>query len=382
MKQIVNAKIVTSSGIVENKVLVFGEKIEGIEDTPRADIETIDAQGNLVIPGLIEMHMHGYYGRECTDDDDSIEAIAKMIFKNGVTAFLPTMHTSPYEVFDMSFDRARDLKKRQKTDTELGSSSAQVLGVHAEGPFFCIEKKGAQNPEYIVDPDFDFVKKHADIIKIIAIAPEKDKNYEVIKRIANETDIVVSAGHTSADYDTMVGAIKAGVTHGTHLFNAMSPISHRAPGGTGALLFSDKVSCELICDGIHVHPAWFEPVYRLKGKKLNLITDAVRPAGLPDGKYDSGGLNVTLNGAECRLADGTIAGSVLKLNHAVRNLHKMGVPLHEAVNCASLYNAQTLRVDHERGEIKAGLCADLCICTPDMEIIKVFKNGALGYSAE
>lgn len=381
MKQIINARIVTSTGIIDNKVLVFDEKIEGVEDSPRDGIETVDAKGNLVIPGLIELHMHGYYGRECTDNDDAIEAIAKMIFKNGVTSFLPTMHTSPYEVFDMSFDRARDLKKRQKEDEELGKASAEVLGVHAEGPFFSMAKKGAQDPKYIVAPDFDFVKKHSDIIKLIAIAPEEDTDFAVIKRIVSETDIVVSAGHTSADYDIMVKAIDAGVTHATHLFNAMSPISHRAPGGTGALLFSDKVSCELICDGIHVHPAWFEPVYRLKGRRLNLITDAVRPAGLPDGNYGSGGLAVTLKGPECRLADGTIAGSVLKLNHAVRNLAKMGVPLHEAVNCASLYPAETLKLENERGEIKVGLCADISICTPDMEILSVYKNGKLGYEA-
>ena len=382
MKQIINARIVTSEGIIDNKVLVFSEKIDGIEDKPRAGIETIDAGGNLVIPGLIELHMHGYYGRECTDDDDSLDSIAKGIFKNGVTAFLPTMHTSSYPTFDMSFDRARDLQKRQKEDAALGSSSAEVLGVHAEGPFLNVEKKGAQNPDYIVAPDFDFIKKHSDLIKLLTIAPEKDENFETIKKVVAETDIVVSAGHTAADYETMVGAIEAGVTHATHLFNAMSSFSHRAPGGTGALLFSDKVSCELICDGVHVNPAWFEPVYRLKGRKLNLITDAIRATGLPDGEYDSGGLAVTLRGNECRLADGTIAGSVLRLNHAVRNLAKMGVPLYEAVNCASLYPAETLKLQNERGEIKAGLVADVSICTPEMEIISVFKNGKLGYVAE
>ena len=382
MKQIINARIVTSTGIVDNKVLVFSEKIEGIEDKPREGVEVIDAKGNLVIPGLIELHMHGYYGRECTDDDDSLDFIAKGIFKNGVTAFLPTMHTSSYPTFDMSFDRARNLQKRQKEDEALGSSSAEVLGVHAEGPFLNIEKKGAQNPDYIVAPDYEFIKKHSDLIKILTVAPEKDENFETIKKVVAETDIVVSAGHTAADYETMVGAIEAGVTHATHLFNAMSSFSHRAPGGTGALLFSDKVSCELICDGVHVNPAWFEPVFRLKGRRLNLITDAVRPAGLPDGEYDSGGLAVTLKGPECRLPDGTIAGSVLRLNHAVRNLAKMGVPLHEAVNCASLYPAETLKLQNERGEIKVGLCADLSVCTPEMEIISVYKNGKLGYVAE
>lgn len=373
MKQIINANIVTSTGVEKNKVLVFSDVIEEIRSTPIDGIETVDAEGNFIIPGFIDLHIHGYGGADVMDcTEQAIETISQGILKNGVTAFLPTSMTVSYEALEKAFDCTRKVANRQKNDSEYAKKGARVLGIHAEGPFINMEKKGAQNGEYIKVPDFGFVKKHADIVKMITIAPETDENFETIKKIASETDVVISAGHTCADYDTMLKAIDAGVRHGTHLFNAMSSISHRAPGGTGALLFSDKVSCELICDGVHVHPAWFEPVFRLKGAKLNLITDCLRACGLPDGQYELGGQTFDLKGVECRLADGTIAGSVIKLNRAVFNLHKAGVPLHEAVNCASLYPAMTLGLQNERGEIKAGLLAEFSICTPELEIIRVF----------
>ena len=375
MKQILNAKIVTSNGIVEGKALVFGERIEAIDDAPRLDVESIDAEGNYVIPGLIDLHIHGYTGYDAIDGTaEAIEKMAEGILANGVTAFLPTTLTVGYDTLETAFDRTREVQKRQITDIQYAKTHATVLGMHAEGPYVSVKKKGAQNEAYIKKPDFDFVKKHSDVIKLITVAPETDEDLKTIKKIATETDIVVSAGHTDADYDTMERAIEAGITHGTHLFNAMSSFSHRAPGGTGALLFSDKVSCELICDGVHVHSAWFKPVFELKKRKLNLITDCLRACGLPDGKYELGGQIFDLKGVECRLSDGTIAGSVIKLNQSVYNLYKSGVPLHEAVNCASLYPAETLGIENERGEIKVGLIADLVICDSELNVKTVLKS--------
>ena len=189
---------------------------------------------------------------------------------NGVTAFLPTTMTVSVAELEAAFEAARKVKNRQNGEAKFGNSTATVIGVHAEGPFIAMAKKGAQNPKYIINPpDAEFVKKHSDIIKMITIAPETDDNCKAIREITSETGVIVSAGHTTADYETMQKAIDAGVTHATHLFNAMPSISHREPGGTTALLFSDKVSCELICDGIHVHKGWFEPVYRIKKNKLN-----------------------------------------------------------------------------------------------------------------
>ncbi len=374
MRQIINGKLVLPDGVVEGKVLIFDKYIREIADAPIQNAETVDAGGSYVIPGLIDLHIHGYAGHDATDGDEGgIEKIARGVLKNGVTAFLPTTMTQSYEVLEKAFDATRNLKNRQKSDGLLASESADILGVHAEGPFLCQSKKGAQNGDFIRSLDADFLIKHADIIKIVTVAPESDESFAGIKKIKAKTDTVISAGHTDADFSCVTGAIEAGITHGTHLFNAMSPLTHRAPGAAGALLFSDKVSCELICDGVHVHPSWFKPVYNLKGDKLCLITDCLRAAGLPDGEYELGGQKFTLKGIECRLSDGTIAGSVITLNKAVYNLYKSGVALHEAVSCASLNPAKTLGIENERGQIKVGCLAHLVICDDELEIISVIK---------
>ncbi len=368
-KQIINSKIITPEGVIENKILVFNEKIIGIFDSPVSDAETIDANGNYVTPGFIDLHIHGYLGADASDgDDDGLRRMSAGVFKNGVTSYLPTTMTLPYDLLEKAFDSAR----RVRADRREGE--AEILGIHAEGPFINPEKKGAMKSDYIKAPDADFVIKNKDILKMITIAPETDKELSEIPRIA-ENGVVVSMGHTSSNYDQAMAGFAAGATHATHLFNAMSSITHREPGAAGAALFSPEVSCELICDTFHVHPALFAPVWRLKGDKFNIITDCMRAGGMPDGEYDLGGQAVTVNGIKCLLPSGTIAGSVLKMNEAVRNVHDAGVPLHEAVNSASLYPAKALGLDHERGAIRVGLVSDLCLCDGELNIIKVFKNG-------
>ena len=374
MKQIINAKIVTRERVVEGKTLLFDERILGILDSPTDGVETVDAEGLYLIPGLIDLHIHGCGGAGASDGSvEAIRTMAEGVIKNGVTAFLPTTMTLSYEQLEKSFDAAREVMYKENTPAD--ENAADVLGIHAEGPFVSEKKKGAQNPEYIKKLDTDFVIKHKDVIRLITVAPETDSGFEGIKRLKAETDIVISMGHTDADYETAAASVGAGVSHATHLFNAMTPITHREPGAAGAALFSPEVSCELICDGFHIHPALFEPVYRLKGEKLNLITDSLSCAGLPDGEYVLGGLRHIKKGIQCRLTDGTIAGSVLTLNKAVRNLHKAGVPLPGAVNAASLYPAMTLGIENERGEIREGLLADFSLCDEDMNIKTVFKRG-------
>ncbi len=373
MKQIINAKIVTREKVVENKTLLFDEKILGILDSPKEGVETVDAEGLFLIPGLIDLHIHGCSGAGASDGSvESVRTMAEGVIKNGVTAFLPTTMTLSYEQLEKSFDAVREIMYKEGRVTE---NEADVLGVHAEGPFVSEKKKGAQNPKYIKKLDTDFVLKHKDVIKILTVAPETDENFDGIRRIKKETGIVLSLGHTAADYETASASVGAGISHATHLFNAMTPITHREPGAAGAALFSPDVSCELICDGFHIHPALFEPVYRLKGEKLNLITDSIACAGMPDGEYMLGGLRHIKKGIECLLDDGTIAGSVLTLNKAVRNLNKAGVPLCGAVNCASLYPAMTLGIENERGEIREGLLADFSLCDADINVISVFRRG-------
>lgn len=375
-KQITNAGIVTPEGILEGKTLLYDDRIIDITDDPlpESDAETTDAGGRLLIPGLIDLHIHGYMGADASDgSEEAVRTIASGILRNGVTAFLPTTMTVSYEMLEAAFSSIRGVMQAPRT------GEARVLGAHAEGPFININKKGAQFGEYVRKPDAEFVIRNKDVVKLITIAPETDEDFGAIKKIRKATDAVVSLGHTDADYDTIMSSIDAGVSHATHLFNAMTGITHRSPGAAGAALFSDKISCELICDTFHVHPALFLPVFRLKGRKLNLITDCLRAAGLPDGEYELGGQKFTLNGIECRLKDGTIAGSVLKLNKAVANLARAGVPLHEAVCAASLYPAMTLGLENERGAIRPGLRADFSLCDDELNISEVYISGKREY---
>ena len=368
MKQIINAKIVTPTGVIENKVLIYDKVILDIRDKKLDNIETYDACGNYLIPGLIDLHIHGYNGADASDGDPlGLKVMAKGIYKNGVTAFLPTTMTISYEQIEKAFDSIRVAKNNQEDD------EATILGVHAEGPFINPSKKGAQALEHIRKPDSDFVLKHKDIIKMVTLAPEMDEDFKEIKKIKENSDIVISIGHTGADFNTASASFDAGVTHATHLFNAMTPISHREPGVSGAALFSDKVSCELICDTFHINKALFMPVFKLKGEKFNLITDSLRATGMADGEYELGGQKFVLNGIKCLLPDGTIAGSVLKLNEAVRNVKNEGIPLYEAVNAASLYPAKAINVDKERGSIEIGKIAEFSICDEDINIIKTFR---------
>ena len=249
MLAIKNAKIVLEDRIEEGKVLLFSDKIEKITDNIPEGYEVIDAHGGYVTPGFIDLHIHGYLGKDvCDANVDSIKTIAGGIVDNGVTGFLPTTMTVDMKVIEGALDACREVRN---SGEYYGST---ILGVHAEGPFISASRKGAQDERYILKPDADFVKANADIIKIITLAPEEDKDFAEIKKMAEETDVVVSMGHTSADYKTAMESTKNGVKHATHLFNAMTPMTHRAPGVVGAALNSD-VTCELIVDTYHVDPA-------------------------------------------------------------------------------------------------------------------------------
>ena len=293
MLAIKNAKIVLEDRIEEGKVLLFSDKIEKITDNIPEGYEVIDAHGGYVTPGFIDLHIHGYLGKDvCDANVDSIKTIAGGLVENGVTGFLPTTMTVDMKVIEGALDACREVKN---SGEYYGST---ILGVHAEGPFISASKKGAQDERYILKPDADFVKANADIIKIITLAPEEDKDFAEIKKMAEETDVVVSMGHTSADYKTAMESTKNGVKHATHLFNAMTPMTHRAPGVVGAALNSD-VTCELIVDTYHVDPALYEMVYRMKGRKLCFITDCLPAGGLPEGEYTLGGAMIIFKNNLC-----------------------------------------------------------------------------------
>ncbi len=380
MKAIINSMIILPNEILNDHALIFDEKIVSIVKSSEIPnhIEKIDACGGYVAPGLIDLHIHGYLGKDvCDAKEESIRTISKGLISNGVTGYLPTTMTVDMEVIKSALNVCRELKEESKT-----WDGAEILGCHAEGPFISEAKKGAQDAKYILKPDAEFVKEYSDIIGIITLAPETDtEDFAAIKEICEKTNVVVSMGHTSADYDTAMNGVKAGVKHSTHLFNAMTPLAHRAPGVVTASLNSD-VSCELIADTFHVDKALYNILWKLKGRKLCFITDCLPAGGLPEGEYTLGGAKIIYRGIVCRLEDGTVAGSVLHLNKGVWNVYtNSNIPLNECVNCASLNPATTLGIANKKGSLEVGKDADIIIPDKEFNVLKTIKKGEIKYES-
>lgn len=379
MRYIVNGSIILKDKILENSAIGFDGKICEIIDANEVPegAEIIDAKGGFVAPGLVDVHIHGYLGEDTSDG--SAEGIRKMaygIVKNGVTSWCPTTMTVSMDEINGALDVVRSLKEESKT-----WDGAEILGVNLEGPFINPKKKGAQAEAHIKAPDADFVIKNSDIISLATMAPEMEGGCEAIKKIRENCNVRVSVGHTDATFEETLSGIDAGATHITHLFNAQTPLHHRNPGVVGAALLRD-VYTELICDTFHVHKGLFELIAKIKGDKLVLITDCTRAGGMPDGEYTLGGQKIIVNGIECLLEDGTIAGSVLKLNNAVKNVYKnTEMPLWQIVAAASLNPAKAIGVDDRKGSIEVGKDADIIIADRDFNIIKTIIGGVVKYEA-
>lgn len=378
---ITGGKIVLPESVITDKALAFDKesgKIIGVVDAVPAGAECIDAAGGYVAPGLVDLHIHGYLGEDVSDGTaEGLKKIAFGIAKNGVTSFLPTTMTVSKPEIIAALDTARALKAESTT-----WDGAEILGVHAEGPFINPGKKGAQAEENILPPDADFVLANKDIITSITIAPEMDKDHACIKRLAAESDILVSMGHTNADFDEAMSAARDGARHATHLFNAMSPLAHRNPGVVGAALAADNVSVEVIADTFHINPGLYGIIAKAKGDKMVLITDCVRAGGMPDGAYELGGQPIYLKGIECRLADGTIAGSVLRLNKAIKNvLDHTALPVNTVFNMATLNAATAIGKQDRIGSLEAGKDADIIITDENIDVIRTIKKGRTIYVA-
>ena len=381
-KAIIGGVILTPQGEVHGKALLYDEVIRGIvnlEEAQKAD-EVIDAKGLYVSPGLIDVHIHGYGGFDTSDGDaDGVRKMASLLLQNGVTSFLPTTLTIAWERLSAICEMIRGLMQESASPDFPG---AQIMGMHMEGPFVAPAYKGAQNPAYILEPDAKRILPYADVIRVLTLAPEVPGATECIRTLSEKTRIAVSIGHSGATFEQAMAARGAGATRVTHLFNAMSQLVHRAPGVVGAALVSDLYT-ELIADTFHVNRALFPLVTRAKGRKLVLVTDALRSAGMPDGVYENGGQKFVLKGIECRLEDGTIAGSVLKLNQAVKNLHDYGeVSLPEAVCAASLSAAESAGLQETKGSLEAGKDADIILMTEDCRVMQTIVRGVSKYRAE
>ncbi|MBQ5764715.1 MAG: N-acetylglucosamine-6-phosphate deacetylase [Clostridia bacterium] len=380
MKYITGGKIVLPDSVVCGKSLAYDSdsgKIVGIVDEIPSGADVIDAKGNFVAPGLVDIHIHGYLNEDASDaKPEGIKKMAYGVAKNGVTAFLPTTMTVSKDEIIAALNTVRSLKEESKS-----WDGAEIIGVHAEGPFINPSKKGAQAEENILVPDADFILENSDIITSVTLAPEMDKDHQCIKKLAAQSNVLISMGHTGANYEQAVSAVKDGVGHTTHLFNAMTPLAHRDPGVVGAALATD-VSVELICDTFHIHPGVFSIIAKQKPGKLCLITDCTRAGGMPDGEYDLGGQPIFLKGIECRLADGTIAGSVLKLNNAVKNvLDHTALPVNEVFKMATLNPANAIHQGDRIGSLEKGKDADIIITDENINVLRTIKKGRTIYEA-
>jgi len=336
--------------------------------------DTIDATGCLVIPGLVDIHIHACSGHDfCDADADGLAAMASHLARQGVTSFLGTSMALGEERL------ARIFQVGQEVILAGLPNGAQMRGIHMEGPFFAVEKKGAQAAEYIIDPDVELYQRLEQAagqqIRIVDVAPERPGALELTRYAAPHT--TVSIAHTMANYEQAISAFDAGASHVTHLFNAMPPFNHRDPGVVGAA--SDAgASVELICDGIHLHPSVVRSVFKWFGSdKVVLVSDAMRACGLADGSYDLGGQTVHVNGSRATLADGTLAGSVTDLMQCLRNAVSFGVPVEAAVRAATANPARIARIDDQVGSVEIGKKADLLVVTPELELKAVVIGGQI-----
>ena len=381
MKAIINGIILTPHEEIRGMALLFDTVFRGIVPLGHVKAEeVIDAKGRYIAPGLIDVHIHGYLGKDISDgSEEGARIMAEGVLANGVTSFLPTTMTVSWSEIEAAFDVVRRLMPQSREPEFLG---AQILGCHAEGPFINPQRKGAQSEKHIIPPRADLILPHSDVVRLITVAPEMEGGLEFIRELTSKSGITVSIGHSNADYDLAKKAIEAGASHITHLFNAQTGLNHRKPGIVGAALTS-PVFTELIADTFHVHDGLFSLLYNVKRDLLVLVTDCTRAGGLPDGEYTLGGQPIFVNGIECRLQDGTIAGSVLKLNDAARNLHCLGgVPLKDAIHAASLSAARTLGMDREKGSIEEGKDADIIFIDDECRVYAAFVRGTLKYSKE
>ncbi len=335
------------------------------------ETDVIDATGLYAIPGLIDLHFHACNGRDfCEGTLDALSDIARYEAGNGITSICPAT---------MSLDTA-SLNIICKTASEFipAVNEASLVGINLEGPFLSHEKRGAQNLNYLMLPDVSLVKQlntaSGGMIKLVSLAPELPGAMEFINALKD--DFVISAAHTMADFETAKQAFAHGIMHVTHLYNAMQPFSHRAPGLLGAAYDNKKCTVELICDNIHVAPTVVRMTFDLYGNdRIILISDTMMAAGLSDGMYTLGEQTVQVHGNLATLSDGTIAGSVTNLFSCMQNAIKMGISPESVIKCATENPAKLLGIYEKVGSITSGKTADLLLLNPDLSLHSVFLRG-------
>lgn len=365
-----NASVYTEDGIfLERDIYIEGKRFVDCEEEVTDRTET-DASGCVAIPGLTDIHFHGCMGYDfCDGTREAVDAMAAYEASVGVTNIVPATMTLSEEMLLGICKTARDYAEEGEKEDR-----ARFHGINMEGPFISSEKKGAQNGEYIHGPDiamFDRLNEASgNRVKLLAIAPEEEGAMELIEK--RHDRVVMSVAHTCADYDTTVRAFGKGASHMTHLYNAMNSYTHRAPGPIGAAADTHKVEVELICDGVHIHPASVRTTFKIFGDdRIILISDSMRATGLEDGDYTLGGQDVKVKGNLATLHDGTIAGSVTNLLDCMRTaVLRMGIPLECAVKCASVNPAKSVGIYGEHGSITPGKIADVVLLEKDGLVLR------------
>ncbi|MFQ3853310.1 N-acetylglucosamine-6-phosphate deacetylase [Staphylococcus parequorum] len=374
-----NGRIYTEAELIERGYIIV--KDDKITDIGKGDYEgaltTYDAQGQHVLPGFIDIHMHGGYGEDAMDASyEGLKHLAESLLSEGTTSFLATTMTQSDDNITKALENIIEYQKQQDV-----LKAADIVGIHLEGPFISEHKVGAQNPAYVQRPSIEkvqqFQKTANNQIKVITFAPEVEGAHETLEALHNQ--IRFSIGHTVATFDETNEAVARGAKHVTHLYNAGTPFEHREPGVFGAAWTNDSLSTELIVDGIHSHPTAIQIAYKQKGNtRFFLITDAMRAKGMPDGEYDLGGQNVIVKGSEARLASGALAGSILKMNEGLKNLIQYtGDTLNNLWRVTSLNQAIALNIESQKGSLKVGKDADIVIVDDEITVQTTIKAGAI-----
>lgn len=387
---ITNARLHTAPGRVERGwLLTRGAVIHSLgagTAPPAPDAAHIDAGGAHLLPGFIDVHVHGAVdadtmdslpSAERSDDPSALTRMAQFYARHGVTSFLATTWSASHA------DTLRALQRI--ADAAPAENGAQLLGAHLEGPYLNAKFCGAQDPHVIrrAAPEEFAQYLELDVIRLLSLAPEFEENLALLDACAQRS-ISVSLAHSGANYEQTMRAVARGLRHSTHTFNAMQAFSHREPGAVGALLTSPSVVCELIADGIHVHPAAMRLLTQAVGpERVVLVSDAMRAAGMPDGDYPVDARTVTVRNGRATLPDGTLAGSVLTMDAALRNfVAATGLPLERAWQAASLNAARDLGLAHRKGALAPGMDADMVLLDDSLHVRMTMVQGAVVYFPE
>lgn len=357
----------TRRGFVERDLCLEGDRI-----APSAGGKTIDVTGCTLIPGLTDLHFHGCRGADFSDGDPAgLETMAAYELSRGVTQICPAGMT-------LAAEQLVKICQVAAAHRRAGKPGAELVGVNLEGPFLSEAKKGAQNAAWLQKPNLPQLEALMDasegLVKLVSVAPEVEGAIGFVREASKK--VTVSVAHTTANYEASLAAFQAGAREVTHLYNAMPPFAHRDPGVVGAAFDVPEVRCELICDGVHIHPAVVRATFAMFGRdRMILISDTMRAAGMPDGDYTLGGQAVRVNGKRATLLDGTIAGSVTDLMACMRTAVRFGVPLEDAVTAAAVNPAKVLGIYDRAGSLEDGKDANIAVLDEELELKAVIFHG-------